>query len=217
MHIVWKGQACFQITASISKEEKVNIVIDPFDESIGLRVPNLEAQILLSTHDHRDHNNIKAASGEYFLIKGPGEYERKEVFVRGIPSYHDSEGGAKRGPNTIYTIKAEDLVLCHLGDIGQKELSPEQIDEIGSVDVLMVPVGGVFTVDGKEAAHIVSQIEPSIVIPIHYKIPKLKIGLEGPDKFLKAMGAKSLLPEPKLIIKKKDIQEEETKVVLLEP
>ncbi|MFH1527427.1 MAG: MBL fold metallo-hydrolase [Bacteroidota bacterium] len=217
MNIIWKGQSCFQISANQGKGNNVNVVIDPFDETIGLRAPKLEADLLLVSHGHHDHNNKKGVLGNYFLVEGPGEYEVKDIFVQGIQSFHDTSEGKDRGMNTIYTIEAEDLKICHLGDLGQKELTPEQVEQIGDVDILMIPVGGNFTIEAKEAVKIISQIEPSIIIPMHYFIPKLKIKLEGVDKFLKTMGIKKLDPIAKLSIKKKDISPEEAKIVVLSP
>ena len=217
MQIIWRGQSCFQIITSPGKNSQVNIVIDPFDESLGLRVPKLEADILLVTHQHHDHNNVKAVSGSPFLVQGPGEYEVKGVFVRGISSFHDSSLGKERGLNTIYTIESEDMRLCHLGDFGQKELTSEQIEEIGDVDILMIPVGGVYTISAKEALKPMSQIEPSIVIPMHYQLPKLKLKLDGLEKFLKTMGIKKIEPLDKFSIKKKDISSEEAKIIILKP
>lgn len=219
MQMIWNGQSCFQISAGQGKGNQVNIVIDPFDETLGLRLPKLEADILLVSHDHHDHNNAKAVLGSPFLISGPGEYEIKEIFIQGIPSFHDDSGGKERGQNTIYVVEAEEMRLCHLGDFGQKELTPEQVEQIGEIDVLMIPVGGVYTISAKEAVKIMSQIEPSLTIPMHYQIPKLKLKskLDGVEGFLKAMGVKSLEPLNKLIIKKKDISEEEAKIIVLNP
>ncbi len=181
-----------------------------------MKLPKLEADVLLVTHQHYDHNNVKAVGGNPFLVQGPGEYEIKEVFVQGISSFHDSSLGKEKGTNTVYTIEAEDLKLCHLGDLGQKELQPEQIEKIGEVDILMIPVGGVYTISAKEAVKIMSQIEPSIIIPMHYQLPKLKIKLDGLDKFFKVMGIKKLDSLSKLSIKKKDISPEEAKIIVLD-
>ena len=219
MNIFWRGQSCFQIIASPKKNGQVSIVIDPFSEDTGgsLKLPKMEAALLLVTHGHQDHNNVKAISGSPFLISGPGEYEIKDVFVQGIPAFHDNEHGKERGETTIYTIETEDIRLCHLGDLGQTELFSEQLEKIGEVDILMAPVGGVYTIDGKEAVKIISQIEPKITIPMHYYLPKLKYKIEGLDNFLKALGLKSVQPESKLSIKKKDLSEEEAKIVVLTP
>lgn len=217
MQIIWKGQSCFQILSSQTKNHQIRIVIDPFDESTGLRLSKMEADLVLVTHEHKDHSNVKGIEGNPFVISGPGEYEIKDVFVQGIPSFHDAVSGKERGTNTIYTIEAEDIRICHLGDLGQKELTSDQIEKIGEIDILMIPVGGVYTISAKEAVKIMSQIEPSITLPMHYQLPKLKIKLEGLDKFLKTMGIKRLQPQPKLTIKKKDIQSEEAKIIILNP
>jgi len=222
MTIFWHGQSCFQIFARREKNNQVSIVIDPFDETLGLRVPSLSADILLVSHGHHDHNNLKAVSGltsasSPFLISGPGEYEVKEVYIRGIPAWHDNVMGKERGTNTIYTIEAEDLKLCHLGDLGQKELTADQLEKIGEVDILMIPVGGVYTISSKEAPKIMAQIEPKIIIPMNYQVPKLKVKLDGLDKFLNIMGIKSIESLNKLSIKKKDLSEEEIKIIVLKP
>ncbi len=221
MQIIWKGQSCFQILNQAAKNSQAIIAIDPFEEQIGLKVPELQADVLLITHSHFDHNNKKAVSSPLpgnipFVIEGSGEYEVKDIFFQGIHSWHDEKEGAERGENTIYTIEAEGLKLCHLGDFGQKELSEEQIEAIGDIDILMVPVGGTYTIDAKGAQKVISQIEPKIVIPMHYQIPKLKIKLDDLDKFLKIMGAKSIEPQNKFSIKKKDLAEG-MKIVVLKP
>ena len=217
MNIIWYGQSCFQISSSQGKNNHVSIIIDPFGGDIGLKLPRkIEADIVLVSHDHFDHNNIKAVSGSPLIIEGPGEYDARGVFIQGISGYHDSSQGAEKGNVTIYIIEAEGVRICHLGDLGQKELSSDQLEKIGEVDILMIPVGGVYTIDADEAIKIMAQVEPKITIPMHYQIPKLKIKLGGIDKFLKALGMKSLEPLPKLSIKKKDISSEEAKIIALE-
>lgn len=201
MEIRWFGQACFLVKTIDELNKEVKIVIDPFSKEIGLKVPKLEADILLVTHSHYDHNNVKDVKEEYFLIEGPGEYESKNVFLKGIASYHDEKEGKERGENTIYLIEAEGIRICHLGDLGQKELAPEQVESIGEVDILMIPVGGIYTIDGKEALKIINQIEPRIIIPMHYSLPKLKIKLDKVDKFLKEFGQEVIEPQVKFNIK----------------
>lgn len=222
MQIIWHGQSCFQIITSKGKNNQVAIVIDPFSDEIGLKLPKLEANILLTTHGHYDHNNVKGVlrlhpSTTPFIISGPGEYEIKGIFIQGIPAFHDEKKGKERGENTVYTIEAEDLKLCHLGDLGQKELTGEQLEKIGEIDILMIPVGGIYTISAKEAIKVMSQIEPKITIPMHYSIPKLRIKLEGVDKFLKILGIRKIEPLNKLSIKKKDISPEEAKIIVLKP
>lgn len=217
MKISWFGQACFQISFNKHRQETVNLVLDPFSKEVGLREPTLEADLLLVSHDHSDHNNTKAVKGEPFLIREAGEYEVKDIFIQAIPAFHDDVQGRERGETLIFTIEAEEVKLCHLGDLGQKRLLDEQLERIGEVDILMIPVGGVYTIDGKEAHDLVSQIEPRLVIPMHYALPNLKVRLEKRDKFLKAMGQKEVEVQKKLKLQKKDLPIEETKIVMLEP
>src|SRR3989344_1832434 len=206
--ITWAGQACFEISVSNGKDHSATIAIDPFDEKVGLKVPSFSADILLVTHGHYDHNNIGAIKGSPFLIEGPGEYEAKGVFVQGIDSFHDDSQGKERGRNTIYVIEAEDIRFCHLGDFGQKQLTDEQLEFIGKVDILMIPVGGTFTIDSSEASKVIGQIEPKIVVPMHYALPKLKVELDGVEKFLKAMGKNNVTPVDKLTIKQSALPKE---------
>jgi L-ascorbate metabolism protein UlaG (beta-lactamase superfamily) len=217
MQIIWHGQSLFEITSSRGKNNEVKIVIDPFSPEIGLRFPKLEADIVLVTHEHSDHSNPKGVGGNPFLIEGPGEYEIKEVFVQGIPAFHDNSQGKERGAITLFTIETEEMRICHLSDLGQKDLTSEQLEKIGEIDILMVPVGGVVTISAREAMNIMSQIEPKITIPMHYSLPKLKYKIDGVDKFLKAMGIKKIDALNKLTIKKKDLAEDEAKIILLNP
>lgn len=227
MKIIWHGQSLFEIISSLKQNNEIKIVIDPFDESYGLRVPRLEADILLVTHSHRNHSNIKAIAGKPLLIDGPGEYEAKEVYIKGISGFHDSSLGKERGRVTIFTIEVEEIKICHLSDFGQKELTEQQLEEIGQVNVLMIPTGGIYTIGAKEASRIINQIGPQIVIPMHYQLPKLKIQpvsktekgikLEELGKFLKVMGIKNPEYLNKLSVKKKDLSEEKMKIVVLRP
>ena len=215
--ISWAGQSCFQISVSNSRDHSADIVIDPFDEETGLKVPNFSADILLVTHDHHDHNNVKAIKGTPFLIDGPGEYEVKEVFIKGIPSFHDDKEGKEKGTNTIYTIEAEGMRFCHLGDLGQKQLTDEQLEKIDSVDVLMIPVGGEYTIDSAQAQKIIAEIEPKIIIPMHYGLPKSKTKMDDVSKFLKTMGKNSVVPQDKLTVKASTLSKDGMEIVVLQP
>jgi L-ascorbate metabolism protein UlaG (beta-lactamase superfamily) len=217
--IYWAGQSCFQISVSNSRDHSADIVIDPFDDSIGLKLTNLSADIVLVSHDHHDHNNVKDLKGNPFLISGPGEYEVKGVFVQGIPSFHDDVNGKERGQNTIYVFEAEDMRFCHLGDLGQKQLTDEQLEKIDSVDVLMIPVGGEgYTIDSSSAQRIIGQIEPRIVIPMHYSLPKNTVKLDSVSKFLKTMGKDSITPQDKITVKESTMPKEGAmEIVVLQP
>ncbi len=219
MNIIWHGQSFFEIIAKNNGGE-VKIVIDPFGEEVGLKVPKTQADILITSHNHPDHNNVKAVSGDYFLINSPGEYNIKDVFIQGIPAFHDDNQGKERGQVLITRIETEEMAICHLSDLGQKELTPEQMDAIGEIDILLIPVGGNYTIDAKGAGEIISQIEPKMVIPMHYKTEGNKIDIEGLDKFLKVMGEEKIQPQLKLKIALKDLpkdEDAETQIVVLEP
>lgn len=223
MYIQWFGQSFFKITAKNSLGQDLTIVIDPFSKDYGLKVPNkFGADLALITHDHEDHNNLDALKGteispEPFIISGPGEYETKGIMVYGVPSFHDDEAGIKLGENTIYILEIENVWLAHLGDLGQKKLTEKQLEHLEGVDILMVPIGGTYTLDSKNASQIISEIEPRLIIPMHYKISGLNVkDLDGVEKFIKEMGMK---PEEidKLKVTKKDLPQENTKLVILTP
>src|SRR5579872_170923 len=180
---IWfHGQACVRV-----KGKNTTIVFDPYDPNfIGLSPLKVSADIICVTHEHGDHNNASAVNGvedgkKPFVISGPGEYEISGVNIVGVPSFHDDKEGAERGKNTIYSVTVDDVNLVHLGDLGQKKLSQEQVEALSSCDVLFIPVGSVYTISGNEAPDIVSQIEPKIIVPIHYKLDGLKVPLEGVD------------------------------------
>lgn len=208
MNISWYGQSCFKIEG-----KNASILIDPFSKETGLRAPRLNADVILVTHNHYDHNNTEEVPPEAFVIRGPGEYEKAGIFIEGMVSYHDDVQGAQRGLNTIFTIKTEDMKLCHLGDLGQTKLTDEQIETIGNVDVLFVPIGGKYTIGAHEALGVIKDIEPKIIIPMHYNIPGLKMDIEGPQKFLKEIGIK---PEEVDVFKiaAKNLPAEETKLII---
>lgn len=213
MVIQWLGQACFKIQSG-----DLTVVIDPFSKEIGLTPPRFRSDLVLVTHDHYDHSNTESLTGDPLIIKGPGEYEYRGVYVHGIETYHDTAQGKERGMNTVYKVEIENMRVAHLGDFGEKEMRSETLDALGDVDILLIPVGGKYTIDAETAAKIVKQIEPRFVIPMHYKIPGLKINLDGVENFLKEIGAAKTAAEDRLTIKKKDIGEnEKTEVRVLKP
>lgn len=212
MVITWYGQACFKIQSS-----DLTIAIDPYSKEIGLVPPRFQAAITLVTHNHFDHNNAASLAGDPFVVTDPGEYEVRGVYIQGIPTYHDAVQGRERGMNTVYTIDVEGIRLAHLGDVGEPELRSETLEKLGTVNILMIPVGGTYTIDAKEAAHIVKQVEPRLVIPMHYKIPGVTAHVAPVDQFLKEMGSSKIQPQDKLTVKKKDFEggEEKTEVIVL--
>jgi len=213
MYISWLGHSCFKIEAK-ANGESVTIVVDPYEDSVGLKLPRVKADIVLVTHDHFDHNAVESLKGEPTVIRGAGEYEVKKVVVYGVPTYHDAAKGTERGINTCYRIDVEDLSIVHLGDLGHP-LVNDQLELLEGADILMVPVGGTYSLDAKQAGQVVSQIEPRIVIPMHYAMPGLKFELDPVDKFLKEMGAQKAEVMDKFKITKKELMTEGTKVIVL--
>jgi len=189
-----------------------SVLVDPFSKDIGLKPPKIKDNLVLVSHHHYDHDNTTDANPEAFIIDGPGEYEKQGISVRGVQSFHDKSSGKERGPNTIYVIKGEEMTVCHMGDFGQEKFEEHQLEEIGDVDILMIPVGGVYTIDYKEAVNVIGQIEPKIIIPMHYKTEGRMTEIAGPDKFLKEIGLK---PEKvdKFKIAKKNLPVEEMKLI----
>lgn len=208
MIISWFGHSCFKI-----QTKDATVIIDPFDPKIGLKAPRGEADIVLVSHDHYDHNNIDAIKGAPFIIREPGEYEVKNVFIYGIPSYHDKTEGKERGDNIIYLVEAEDMKIAHLGDLGQASLTDDQLERLDGIDVLLIPIGGDATINAKEAVDIINQIEPRIVVPMHYKTADLKLNLDGLDKFCKEIGVCKKEAVDKLKLAKKDLPIEEMEVI----
>ena len=208
MDIYWGGQALFRI-----KGKNATVIIDPFDpEFTGLKLPkDLTADMVLVTHDHKDHNSV--GNGQ-MVFKESGEYEVAGVVVTGISSFHDNSQGSERGKNIIFHLMIDNLNIVHLGDLGQVKLTEEQLVQVGEVDILLVPVGSVYTIDAKAAATISSQLEPKIIIPMHFKIEGLKFELEGVEGFLKEMGAEGVVAQPKLSITREKLPEE-PQVILL--
>lgn len=215
MRIIWHGHSCFSIKTKSLLNEEVNIVIDPFDsQKTGIELPKLNADIVLSSHDHYDHNNIKAVPGNPFVIKTPGEFEIKNIFIQGIPSFHDKKNGAERGPNIIFCLESEKIHIAHLGDLGHI-LGEKQLSKLSKVDILMIPVGGKWTINYSEAIEVISQLEPKIIIPMHYKIPGLKIDIDTVDRFAKEMGADPNKKTDKLKIDKKNLPASRSEVIIM--
>ena len=214
MTISWYGHSCFKIT---NQGGHLTIITDPFDKGIGLIPPRSNADIVTISHDHYDHNNIKAISGNPFIINNPGEYEIKGIRIIGCSSFHDKKQGQEKGLNTIYLIEIDKIRICHLGDFGQERLTDEQLEAIGQVDILIIPIGGTFTLNAQEAIKVAEQLEPHLIIPMHYKLAGLKIDLAGLIEFLKEMGLNKKPAVDKLTVKKKDLIGKDMEVVVLKP
>lgn len=212
MEIKYFGHSCFLL-----RDKNATLLIDPFSPEVGLKLPRIATDIVTVTHDHYDHNNTGIVQAkmreEPFIIKGPGEYEVSGVSIFGVATYHDNSLGKERGRNTIYIIIMDGIRLAHLGDLGHI-LTDEQLEEVNGVDILFIPTGGIYTLDAKEAVEVIGQIEPRIVIPMHYQLPGLKIKLNPVEDFLKEMGLKEIKPLDKLVISRERLPEEREVVVL---
>ena len=210
MDITYLGHSSF-----LFKFGSTKVVCDPFSESVGFKLPKTTSDIVTISHDHEDHCNFKVLQDEPMVINGPGEYEVKGVAITGIASFHDDKSGKERGKNVIYTFDSDELRVCHLGDLGH-EVSEKDVNKIGDIDVLMIPVGGVYTIDLKQAVKVIKQIGPSIVIPMHYKTK------EHDKKFEKCSTLKEFVDEiqlepvkaQKLVVKKLELPEEMQLAVL---
>lgn len=218
MIIQYYGHSCFKlITKPAGRgQEDVIVFFDPFDnKSVGLRPPQGQANIVLISHDHPDHNNAAALKGEPTVIDIPGEYSLKGINIVGIDSFHDEKEGKVQGHNTIFILETEDLKICHLGDLGT-DLDQKQLSEIDGVDVLMIPVGGKYTIDGKKAEEIIKKIEPALIIPMHYRIPGGAItDIDDEKKFCAEIGSCPREKVSKLNIKKKDLESKVMEIILM--
>ena len=213
--ITWHGQACFKI-----KGKGASVVVDPYEADFtGLKPLKLEADIVCVTHSHQDHNNTKAVKTsegqDPFIISGPGEFEKMSVNIVGVSSFHDNFEGQERGKNTIYNITVDEINVVHLGDLGQKKLTQGQVEQLSSCDVLLIPTGGTYTIEAKDAPDIIAQLEPKIVIPMHHGIAGLKFALDPVEKFLSAMGKEKVDAQNKLSVSTEKLPEE-FELVLLE-
>ncbi len=214
MIITWLGHSCFKIQDK-ANSDGLTLVTDPYSSEVGLKLPNFEADIVTISHDHFDHNNSSAFRGKPYVVSSAGEFDIKDVLIEGIRSFHDTAGEKSDKPlNIIYRIEMDDITLCHLGDLGHI-LDNKQLERLAGIDILFIPVGGKYTIDAKKAVEVISQIEPRIVIPMHYATPGLKIkDIDGVDKFIKELGIK-VTNEEKLKISKKDLPSDEMELVVL--
>lgn len=213
MEIVYKAHSCFEI-----KGKNLTIVTDPYDPKIGYKKLNLKADVVTVSHDHFDHAYLEGVSEYQLLVSGPGEYEIKDTFINGLSTFHDDKKGEERGKNTIYVIEVDGFSILHLGDLGH-ELSKDTIENLPDIDILLIPVGGVFTINAKVATKVISSLEPGIAIPMHYQTKMLDVGekIDKVDVFLHEMGIEDVKTVDKLKLKSKSDVPAETEVFVLSP
>jgi len=214
MHIYWYGLSSFKI---VTKD--VTIFTDPFSKAAGPTPPRGAGNLVIVSDIESGYvNNIQSISGEPFIIADPGEYDVKNIFVRGVPTESESkkEDRTTTSHKTIYTLTVEEMTIGFLGALNQTKLNEQQVEDLNDVDILLVPVGGTNVCDADAAAEIVNQLEPNIVIPMYYKSPGISIKLDSAEKFIKEIGSKGEEMD-KLLIKKNELEEEKTRIVILSP
>lgn len=212
MDITYIGHSSFKI-----KGKSATVVTDPFDPTmVGIKFPPTDADIVCVSHQHQDHNYIRGITNAKRIIDGPGEYEVMGVSVLGFSTFHDDKKGQERGKNTVFVIEIDGLRIAHLGDLGH-DLSEDLVEEMGTIDILLIPTGGVYTINSETAAKLAQSIEASITIPMHYKgegLSQEAFGeLEEPTEFVKAFGVPHETID-KLSVKKADISEDRKVVIL---
>jgi L-ascorbate metabolism protein UlaG (beta-lactamase superfamily) len=212
MDISWLGHSCFLL-----RGKNVTLVTDPFSPQLGYSLGKISASIVTISHNHPGHNFAMGVGGlggvRPYVVRGPGEYEVSDILITGVASYHDNKRGQELGRNTIYVIHMDELVICHLGDLGHM-LQEEQLEEVADADVLLVPIGGHNTINAAQAAEVISQVEPRIIIPMHYR-PSAGETPDPLDKFCREMGVETINTQPKLSITRNNLPAE-TQVVILE-
>ena len=205
MQVLWFGQRCCRLEA-----KEGTVLIDPYGKEVSLRGPKLKGDLILMSTGTKPGEPEEGS----FLITNPGEYERKGISVRGIASYRDAADGAERGLNTIYVIKSEDMTVCHLGALGQTQLTNEQVAAIGSVDVLIVPVGGHDVLDAKAAVKVVEQVEPKVIVPVQFAMTGAPYEADKVETFVKEVGLDAEKTD-KLRLAKKTLPVDETTLTIV--
>lgn len=181
MKIKWLGHSCFLITS----EKGTKLITDPYAVGVGINYAPIKekSDVVIVSHDHDDHNNVSAVQGQPQIVKGSGIKNVSGIEFKGIATHHDKSQGKERGDNTIFCFTVDGIALCHLGDLGHL-LSQEQAASLGSVDILFIPVGGVFTINAAEASQVCTQLRPKVIIPMHFKTPKCAYPISDVNTFL---------------------------------
>lgn len=207
MEITWYGRACFRL-----KGRDATVITDPCPPATGFVAGKHEVDLLTLSHAHADHAYTRSITAGMTLTR-PGEYEYHDLLVTGVKTWHDGSEGSERGENIVFAVEVDGVHICHLGDLGHL-LTDEQLSELGPIDVLLVPAGGNFTISPAEAAAVVAQIEPKIVIPMHFAAEGASADLLGPETFLHELATEPIR-QPKALVTATSLPDE-TQVVLLE-
>ena len=216
MKIKWYGHASFLITS----EEGTTIITDPYepgayDGGIAYRPIEDAADIVTVSHDHADHNYVQGIKGDPLVIKGIGDHEAKGIMFKGYGTYHDPSGGKERGENTMFVFTVDGITVCHAGDLGHV-LTDADAKALGPIDVLLLPIGGVFTLDPKEATEVMNLLKPKILIPMHYKTPGCGFPIASVDEFLEGKPSVERMGTSEMTLEKANLPEP-VHIVVLDP
>jgi len=211
MEITWYGQTCFRL----SERGLASVVTDPYPPDVGLTFPRRRADVVTVSYDDAHCRYTSGVRGPFKLLDGPGEYEIGDVFITGIATFADGKRGALRGRNTIFTFDFDGLTVCHLGHLGHVP-TQSQVEGLGTINVLLVPVGGSGSLTPARASEVISLFEPGIVIPMYYKVRGLKVNLGTLSRFLKEMGLEKEEARETLKVTKASVSEG-MRVIVLEP
>ncbi|MBN1474044.1 MAG: MBL fold metallo-hydrolase [Syntrophaceae bacterium] len=214
MKIKWYGHAAFKITT----DKGIRIIIDPYesgayDGALAYGKIDEEADIVLTSHDHADHNYVETISGKYVLVNKAGEYDVRGIKIKAFPTFHDNSAGKERGGNLIFVIGVDDLILVHTGDIGHA-LEPDLLKKIGKTDIVLLPVGGFFTIDAAEASKMTDSLASRVTIPMHYKTEKCAFPIAPVEAFTKNKNNVRVLDKSEIDLKKENLPEKPEVIVL---
>lgn len=211
MELTWFGHSCFRL-----RGREATVVTDPPEPALGYALGKLQPDVVTLSHGHPGHRFTGLCADGCKVVSGPGEYEIAGVFITGVPTFHDAEGGAQRGKNTAYAIAIDELSVGHLGDLGHVPTG-RLTEDLGNVDVLLVPVGGRHTINAAQAAELIALLEAKVVVPMHYRTAAPHTAeLDPVERFLKEMGRGEVAPQAKLAVTRSSLPAE-TQVVVLEP
>ncbi|RPJ36958.1 MAG: MBL fold metallo-hydrolase [Chloroflexi bacterium] len=212
MKILWLGHSCFLLTS----EDGVRVLTDPFNPIIGFPAPAVEADYVTVSHQHDDHNYTKVVKGDFAVIDKPGVIHGQGVEIEGFATFHDEVKGAKRGTNVVFRITLDGLQVVHCGDLGHP-LSAEQAQAIGPADVLLLPVGGHYTIDSEAACQVAQALQPALIVPMHFKTGALDIPITTVDPFLQAMHSGKRAGAQEIVVTRESLETRPGVVVLDAP
>ena len=214
MKVKWYGHAAFKLTT----DKGIRIIIDPYEPGFGnggLMYGKItdEADVVLTSHDHGDHNYVRDIKGKFTRIEKEGAYDIVGIKIRAIPCFHDASKGKERGENRIFVIEADGLTVAHMGDLGHA-LDDDTLRRIGPVDLLLLPVGGFYTIDAKQATDVMNALKPRLTIPMHYRTEKCTFPIAEVDEFIKGRKGVKRMNMAELTVTKEGLPKDAEIVVL---